>query len=224
MLLNEIKKVFETDREALQGALNDLDFRNKDFSRDGQPGDVDPSLKDVLERSILTVEYSAPTKKDVEALTGTPEAREKTLKSLSGLAGTLKRLEEDFSGNLRSIKTEIGDSLGTGGIDELIQQTLTNLRSDSSSIKADRLEDTRAKFLEKRELLTQMLMKTTRAEKFRQETFADITKFLKSPEWQSKDGPTELRKRIERFYTAIAILKQNTANVAQQMSAAKSED
>ncbi len=234
MLLNEIKKVFETDRAALQGTLNDLNLNfDPDFSN-MKRGDVDPSLRPILDRSIITTDYTGPTKDEVNELTSTPETRKKTIDSLENLMGNLAHVEDDFSTKLKSMDTEamkLVASAEKGDIGAFVTKARAVIKEppSSSRILKDHYEETKTKFNQERTRLSNVLLKQANAEKFGDDTIAALKNFLKSDQWLNhKDstdpkmsGVSEFRKRAERFYAALGFLQQNAANVAKVMAATK---
>lgn len=232
MLLNELKRIFEVDRDALQGALSDLNIRTdiEGFGKTGKKaGDIHPSLKNVLQKSIIVAEYIAPTKDEIEALTSTVEIKNITLDSLSKLTGTLDALEVNFTKNLNSL-AEVLVPVATphDNIDAFIQKTLENLRSDSSPIRRDRLKETKDTFEARGDELTYALMKVSNAQSYGNNTIREIKSFLESSKWFEKDGTTvkmsgvtTLRNRILNFYTVTVTLQQNTIKLTQQITAVK---
>lgn len=229
MLLNELKQIFETDREALGGALAaaDLNFNPNVSSGAGKKsgGDVDPSLKDVVERCIVTADFAAASKDEIEALTGQPEAQKKTVQSLNNLTGTLYVLESNFTSALLSIAPKIEQVAGDEKFNVFLQTTLRNLRQEDSDVYRDTYNNTLTVLQRERVNLVRTLMKFANTTAYGQHTIREIKNISTSAEWFEADGKTvkrdaatKLRKQIENFYAVIVKLQQNTEKLTTQFT------
>lgn len=229
MLLNELKKVFETDRDVLGPALSALDIRTNinDSESGGRGGDVDGSLKEMIERCVVTAEYVPPTPAEIKELTGTDESTEKTIEGLGNLAGTLRRLQAGFTSELSELASEIGVVAGGVKFNVWLIDMIKDLNQVHSPLAIQMYEATRATLQTKRDNITRTLMRLANSESYARATVEEIKNFTRSKEWLEDDkktvnstGPTELRNRIQRFYAVIVTLQKNTKSLTTNVMAA----
>ena len=230
MLLNEIKRIFEVDRDALQDTLADFNIRTdfEGFNRSNKkPGDLHPSVKDILNKSIIAAEYVVPSKGELEALTSTIEIKNRTLDSLHKLLGSLIEMKKHFTEGLTKLaKDLVPVATPDDKIETFIQNTLDNLERESSTIRSDSILNVKNILMTKRYKLTDALMKESNARSYSNETLEEIKNFLKSSQWFEKDGATvkmsgvtTIKGWILNFYTATDIFQRNTNLLIGQVTA-----
>lgn len=233
MLLNELKQVFETDRDVIGGTLQAFGLN---FDRDiggagnSKGGDVDNSLKNVVERCVVIDVYVPPTKDEIDKLTAKPEAKEKTIESLGNLAGTLRRLQDDFTSDLIGLKGRILPAVTATGattIKDWVQSTLISFNNDLKS-RPELITATKNTLQANRDNLVRTLMKLANTESYGRQTIEEIKNFTGSNEWFEDStkttikstGLAKLRSMIEQFYAVLVTLQQNTAKLTQTFTAA----
>lgn len=227
MLLNELKQIFEV---SLEGALSDLGIHTHRSGGSGgrdTGGDVDASLKNVIERCVVTAQYIAPTTQEVNELTESDEAKEKTIQGLGNLAGTLRRLQAGFTTELSEIASEIGVVAGDVKFTVWLADMVKDLNQPASPLATQLFEATKATLQTKRENITRTLMRLANSESYARATADEIKNFTRSQEWLEDDkktvnstGPTKLRNLIQRFYAVVVTLQKNTKSLTTNITAA----
>lgn len=233
MLLNELKQIFETDRDALAGALSGLDI-NLDRGSDGDTkgGDVDNSLQDIVEDSVVTARPQTLSTARVKELSGTMEAKEKTLENLANLAGTLRRLQSNFTIAVTNNKNldEVAQAEGKKTAIDWINAIIANYSQDNSTMYAANFNQIDDVLTKKRDNLVRTLTKLANAESYGRATSDEIKNFLNSDKFKGSDGNptpeglTKVKDLIELFYGVLITLQKNTTAINNTIAAQKPAD
>lgn len=223
MLLNEIKRVFETDREPTLGALQALGVNlgargDKDSAG---AGDLPDEIRPLLETHVLTTNPPDLKESELTSKFNTPEKMAKGHKGFLKLQANINRLRENFQTKVGDLDrmtevakgAELSPKTPDAWFGQLKAHSAVNAPNDIND--SDGVPGVNTLFADTatKTKLLQALMRVQTAETWVDLAANDISKQLsktpKLPETQaSVDEKT--RKMIRVFYSMLHFMSENS--------------
>jgi hypothetical protein len=221
MLLNELKLIFETDRQALQGALANLGVSMASKSSAKPTGDAPKSLAPIVAKYVLSLDKSASvSESELKKIFNTPEKLNEAYDGFVSIYEIVKKIDEDLVSGLISLTEAKRLALNDPKYKASdINQWITLMKKDIDNLASvDKVKEEAQDALSKnRPLLTDTVMNIRTSQTWAANRIKLFEEYLKV----SPPNDEQLRTAIQATLVILDALLENSDKLAKLIATAR---